>query len=148
MTNSPRLDSAPGYVAMRLDGTLLLVDTLAVRDIRSEADATSGAGCATLKRGDREVAIVPLAGSLRALAEGRRPQMVVLGDDHGELALACDEITVFPAGSVSIEPLRGCMTSPDSPLLGLARAAGKPAFLCSAKRLAASARRLWEQTHG
>ncbi|HEX8962028.1 MAG TPA: hypothetical protein VF801_03405, partial [Rhodocyclaceae bacterium] len=95
----------------------------------------------------RAVAVVPLAGSLRALADARRPQLVVLGDDQGELALACDEIAVFPAGRVTLEPLRGCMASPGSPLLALARAGGEPAFLCSADKLAASARRLWEHEH-
>lgn len=140
MTHSPRLDTARGYVAMRFDETLLLVDALAVRDIRTEAD---GAG-----RFGSEPDVVAPAGSLQALAEGRRTQIVVLDDGQGEVSLACDEVAVLTAGSITLAPLRNCMKGPQSLCVAVCRTGGGMALFCSALRLAAAMRKLAERTHG
>ncbi|MGE5466173.1 MAG: hypothetical protein ACM3Y9_01985 [Ignavibacteria bacterium] len=149
MPNPQRLDSAPGYVAIRLGQTRLLVDALEVRDIRGAEQAEPDhASPAVLRRGGREVPIVAPAASLRALAPRTNAQIVVLHDAGGELALACDEIAVLPAGRVSVEALRPCMQAGESPVVALARVGGEPAFLCRGRALAACARRLSEPQDG
>ena len=148
MTYAPRPETTPGYVVARLDDTTLLLDLLRVPDIRNDADTVPSDGRKVLRRNGRDLELIALAGSMQSLAGGRREQILVIADKKGELALCCDDIRVLPAGKVDIQPLRGCMSGPESLFVGVAKIGKATAFLCNAEGLSTLTRRLWEQEHG
>lgn len=127
-----------GYVAARLDDTTLLIDLLAIQDIRNAADPEQGC----------DLAPVQLSGSMRSLAGGPRKQILVIADKTGKFSLCCDDARVLPAAKLKVQPLRRCMNGQSSLFTGMARIGETLAFLCHADELGALTRRLWEQEHG
>ncbi len=148
MTYALRPETASGYVAARMDDTTLLIDLLAVPDIRNDADTVQNNGRKVLRRNGRDLELVPLAGSMQSLANGRRTQILVIADNKGEFALCCDDIRVLPAAKLNVQPLRRCMNGPESLFVGMTRIDETIAFLCNAEDLGTITRRLWEQEHG
>jgi len=148
MAYPSRPETTPGYVAARLDDTTLLLDLLAVPDIRNDADTVQSNGRKVLRRNGRDLELVPLAGSMQSLADGRRTQIMVVADKKGEFALCCDDIRVLPAAKLNIQPLRRCMSGPESLFVGTAKIGETIAFLCNAEDLGNITRQFWEQEHG
>jgi len=141
-------ETTPGYVAARLDDTTLLINLLAVPDIRNDADTVQNNGRKVLRRSGRYLEPVSLAGSMQSLANGRRTQILIVADKTGEFALYCDDIRVLPAAKLNIQPLRRCMSGPTSLFIGMAKIGETIAFLCNAEDLGTITRQFWEQEHG
>lgn len=149
MISMPQPEATPGYAAARLDGTTILIDLLAVSDIKNDADTMQHAGGANmLQYNSPDFKPISLSGSLQSIAEGRRPQVLVLKADDEKFALGCNEIRVIPANKVSLQPLRSCMNGPESLLTKIARIGETTAFYCDAAKLGALIKRLLEQEHG
>lgn len=144
----PQPDTTPGYVAARLDDTTILIDLLAVSDIRNDADTMQQDGPKMLQNNAQNHEPIPLSGTLQSFASGRRPQVLVVNAGNEKYALGCNEIRVLPASKVSLQPLRGCMSSTESLFDKLARIGETTAFYCDAGKLGALIIKLLEQEHG
>ncbi len=148
ITSMPQLEATPGYVAARLDGTTILIDLLAVSDIRNDADTMQRDSPKMLHNNAQDLEPIPLSGSLQSFACGRRPQVLVIKNGGKQFALGCNEIKVLAASKVNLQSLRGCMSSPESLFDKIAKIGETTAFYCDAAKLVALIRKLLEQEHG